>query len=266
MSQNQTGSSSPLSINNLQDGAENLLLFLASILGKTADMVVRPFFGTRYYPPAVDAFAFLFLLLIAGIHSAFFALTHVIPFVAAPPPPPGMFDLWWLVKISFLAQIFHRARLLRRMIDFSKERFSWYEGPALPFIQLIPGSKSFWRTRIFIEPALVFMTASVLQHVFIFQSSLATFIQVSAVALALKQALHWNMSWQVMRDAMDALHTAPLMSAFIDNRATEEELAPIHLASFPKDATPEVRRAAAIHVARSYGQSTLEGENNATDR
>lgn len=266
MSQSQAGTSSPLNINNLQDGAENLLLFAASIVAKTADMIVRPFFGTRYYPPAVDAFAFLFLLLIAAIHSAFFSLTHVIPFVAAPPPPPGMLDLWWLVKISFLAQIFHRARLLRRMIDFSKERFSWYEGPALPFMPLIPGSKSFWRTRIFIEPALVFITASVLQHVFIFQSSLATFIQVSAVALSVKQSLHWYTTWEVTRDVIDGLNGGPIMNDFIEGRATEEELVPLHLASFPKDTTPETRRAAAIQVARAYGQNTTLGENNATDR
>lgn len=260
MSQTPTRPSGLLNVNDMQDALENLLLFICSIVGKTADMAVRPFFGTRYYPPAVDAFAFLLLLFIAGIHSAFFALTHMIPLVAAPPPPPGMFDLWWLVKISFLLQIIHRIRLFRRMVDLTKEKFSWYEGPALPFVRLIPGSKSFWRTRVIIEPAFVFIAASVLQRVFIFQPSLATFIQVSAIALAAKQSLHWYMSWQVIRDAMDTSNAAPIMSAFIGNQATEEELAPVHLASFPKDTTPEVRRAAAIHVSRSYGQSAIEGE------
>lgn len=261
MSQSQTGSPSPLNINSLQDAAQNLLLFLASIVSKTADMIVRPFFGTRYYPPAVDAFAFLLLLIVASVHSAALEMTHMIPFVMGPPPPQGMFDLWWLVKISFLAQIVHRIRLFRRMVDVSREKFSWYEGPALPILKLIPGNKSFWRSRILIEPALVFAAASMLQHLFIFQSSVATFLQVSAVALCIKQSLHWYMSWQVMRDVIDATNGAPLMSAFIENSATDEELAPVHLASFPKDTTPEIRRVAAIQVARAYGQTTTLGEN-----
>jgi hypothetical protein len=164
MSQNQAGSSSPLNINNLQDAAQNLLLFLASIVSKTADMIVRPFFGTRYYAPAVDAFAFLLLLIVASVHTAAVEMTHMIPFVTGPPPPQGMFDLWWLVRISFLAQIIHRIRLFRRMMDVSREKFSWYEGPALPILKLIPGNKSFWRSRILIEPAIVFAAASVLQH------------------------------------------------------------------------------------------------------
>lgn len=261
MSQSQPGSSSPLNINNLQDGAENLLLFLASIVSKTADMAVRPFFGTRYYPPAVDAFAFLLLLIVASIHTMAVEMTHMVPFVAGPPPALGIFDLWWLVRISFLVQIVHRIRLFRRMVDVSREKFSWYEGPALPILKLIPGGTSFWRSRILIEPALVFAAASILQHLFIFQSSLATFIQVSAAALFVKQSLHWYMSWKVIRDVIDATNGAPLMNAFIENSATDEELAPVHLASFPKDTTPEIRRVAAIQVARAYGQTTTLGEN-----
>jgi hypothetical protein len=250
--------------NNLQDAAENLLLFISSIISKPADMIVRPFFGTQYYPPAVDAFSFIFVLLIAGIHEAFFSLTHMIPFVAAPPPPLGIFDLWTLVKVMFLLQIFHRIRLFRRMTDMSKEKFSWYEGPALPFIPLLPGGKSFWKQRVLLEPVLVFAAASVLQHAFIFQSGLATFMQVSAVALFVKQSLHWYASWQVRRTAMDAANGAPLMSAFIQGTASEQELEPVHLASFPKDSTPEIRRIAAAHVARSYGQIITPGENNET--
>jgi hypothetical protein len=261
MNPNQAGPSSPLDINNLQDAALNLLLFLASIVSKSADSMVRPLFGSRYYQPAVDAFAFLLLIVVASMHSLAAEVTHMIPFVGGPPLPAGMFDLWWLVRISFLLQIVHRIRLFRLMINPSKEKFSWYEGPALPFMGLIPGSRSFWKTRTLIEPALVFAVASVLQHLFIFQSSLATFLQVSAVALFVKQSLHWYMSWQVMRDALDAANAAPLMNDFIEGRATDEEMAPVHLASFPKDTTPEIRRVAAIKVARAYGQTTTLGEN-----
>jgi hypothetical protein len=262
--QQQSGSPSLLNPNNLQHAAENILLFVSSIVSKPADMAVRPFFGTRYYPPAVDAFSFIFLLLIAGIHEAFFSLTHIIPLVAAPPPPPGIFDLWTLVKAMFLLQIFHRIRLFRRMTDMSREKFSWFEGPGLPFLSVL--SKSFWRLRVLIEPAFVFAAASILQHTFIFQSSLATFMQVAAVALAIKQSLHWYASWEVRRDVMDIGSTAPLMSAFIQGTASEQDLEPVHLASFPKDSTPEIRRIAAQHIARSYGQIMPEGENNDTDR
>ena len=262
MNPNQAGRSGPLDINNLEDAAQNILLFIASIVSKTADTAVRPLFGTRYYSPAVETFAFLLLIVVASVHSMAVEMTHMIPFVGGPPPAAGMLDLWWLVRISLIVQIIQRIRLFRRMINVSRERFSWYEGPPLPLLQFIPGCSSFWRTRSLMEPALVFVVASVLQHLFIFQSSLATFLQVSAVALFVKQSLHWYMSWQVMRDAIDAANAAPLMSAFIEGRATDEEMAPIHLASFPKDTTPEIRRVAAIKVARAYGQSTTLGENN----
>jgi len=262
----QQQSPSLLNPNTLQDAAQNILLFVSSIISKSADMAVRPFFSTQYYPPAVDAFAFLLILLIAGINTAFFSLTHIIPLVAAPPPPPGLFDLWTLVKVTFLLQIFHRGRLFLRMVHMERERFSWYEGPPLPIIYLLPGGKSFWTQRVLLEPALVFAAASVLQHVFIFQSSLATFLQVSAVALSVKQSLHWYSTWEVRRNAMDIANAAPLMSAFIQGTASEQELEQVHLASFPKDSTPEIRRIAAQHVARSYGQTIPEGEDNATDR
>jgi hypothetical protein len=50
----------------------------------------------------------------------------------------------------------------------------------------MPKAGSFWFTRIVLEPAFVLITATVMSRIFIFQSGLVTYLDVAALALAMK--------------------------------------------------------------------------------
>jgi len=51
---------------------------------------------------------------------------------------------------------------------------------------------------------------------------------------------------------MDMRFAGPVIAALADNRETEEDMASIHLASFPKDLSPDIRKAAVSHIARIF--------------
>ena len=263
MPQAQPGESGLLNINNLQDTAMNVVNLFCSVICMPVEIILRPTYGTRYFPPAVVFLSAVLMLFLPLLSAASTAVTHMIPFMGAAQPPSGMFDIGSLSKLFFLLSFIHGIRLYRLMIHMEKEKISSYEGPPLPFIPLIPGSQVFFLTRIFIEPVLVFVTATVANSFFIFQDGLTNYLHLAALALAMKQFAHWYRSFQLLRDILDARNTGPLIGKFLDNSATEEELAPIHLASFPKNTPSELRKAAAIHIARAYGEPVSQGENHA---
>jgi hypothetical protein len=55
---------------------------------------------------------------------------------------------------------------------------------------------------------------------------------------------------------MDARFAGPIIAKLVENRATEEDLATVHLASFPKNLSPDLREAAVSHIARAYSVPT----------
>ena len=162
----------------------------------------------------------------------------------------GLFSIGSLSKLYFLLSFVHGIRLYRRMIDMSREQNSEFEGPPLPFFHLLPGSGSFWFTRIVLEPAVVFVAATLLEGIFIFQSGLSTYLHFAALALAMKNFIGWYKAWEYLRQLMDMRFAAPIIAKLVENQATEDDLAPIHLASFPKNLSPDIRQAAVSHIAR----------------
>lgn len=230
-----------LNIHDLHNVGINALQLITSVFCMPVEMILRPFYGTRYFPPVVlflsTMLMFFMPILSMGI--------SMIPFVGHQA---GMFDIASLAKLYFLLLFIHGIRTYLRMIHIEKEQFSWYEGQPLPFIPLIPGSRSFWRTRILIEPAFVFVTATVLGSLDIFQPSLTHYLQFLAFALAMKQFTHWYRSWEAQRDMLDAQNLGPTIGKFMENTATPEEISVIHIASFPQNSTPELHKAMATHI------------------
>jgi len=55
-----------------------------------------------------------------------------------------------------------------------------------------------------------------------------------------------------LRDVMDAQAIGPVIAAIIQNRATDEQRAEIHMAAFPKDTSPDICQRALSHLARLY--------------
>ena len=51
-------------------------------------------------------------------------------------------------------------------------------------------------------------------------------------------------------------NAGPIIAKLVDNTATEDDLATIHLASLPKDIPDDVRRDTASHIARAFSPGT----------
>ena len=246
------GSSEEMHVEHLQNNALNVVEVMCSALAQPFEIILRPQFGTRFYPVPVTAAAAAMMILIPAIAAFFTGLTHMIPFSGAAPAPRGMFDIGSLAKLYFLLWLVHGWRLWKRMLNMEQEQHSEYEGPALPFFQILPKANSFWFIRIVWEPALILLLSIVLEDLFIIHSSLSLYMRFAGLALAMKSFINWFRAWEYLRKMLDMRNAAPAIAKLVKNQATEEDLAPIHLASFPKNIDPSVRQAAVIQIARAY--------------
>jgi len=229
------------------------------------EIIIRPRYGTRYYPVPVTFFACVMMIILPLFSAMATGLVNMIPFSHARAPI-GLFSIGSLSQMFFLLLFIHGIRLYRRMIDMSREQNSEFEGPPLPFFQLIPGTGSFWRTRILIEPAVVFISGTVLGRFYIFQSGLATYVQIAALMLTMKSFVAWFRQWEYLRKIMDARFAGPIgpiIAKLVENRATEEDLATVHLASFLKNRAPDLREATVAHIARAFTGSDAADSSKA---
>jgi hypothetical protein len=245
-----------MNVEHLQNTALNVVEMICSVISCPVEMILRPWYGTRYFPVPVMFGSLVLMLLLPGIALLFTSVVQMIPF-SRYAPPPGLFDFASLTKLYFLLSIVHGFRIWRRMIHPELEVHSRYEGAPLPFFAFLPKSKSFWFTRIVLEPCFVFLAAIVLQDLFIVQSGLGIYLQVAGVAVAMKNFVSWYRTWEFLRDRFDVIGIAPGLAKLMDNTATEEDLAPMHLASFPKGLDPTMRRAAAVQIARAISPETF---------
>jgi hypothetical protein len=252
---NQNEQSGAMNVEHLHESAINVVEFVCGIFSMPVEMILRPWYGTRYFPVPVAFFSSLLMIALPLIGMAVTSIAQMIPFTHIAPPR-GMFGFADFAKLYFLLLMVHGIRLARRMWKPETELHSEYEGPALPFFGIFRWCSSFWRTRILFEPAFVFVAATVLHDLFIVQSGLFIYLRIAAFMLAVKEITGWYRSWEFVRKVLDMRYAAPALAQLVDNTATEEDLAPIHLAGFPKNIAPDVRREAAKHIARVFKAQT----------
>jgi len=245
------GASDEMRVEHLQNNALEFVYAFCSVVSQPVEILLRPQYGTRYFAVPVTFFSSAMMVILPAIIMLFSNFMHMIPLLNVPAPI-GMFGLADFAKVFFLASSVHGVRLYLRMIHMEREQHSEYEGPALPFFQLLPKGKSFWFTRIVLEPAFVFVLSIVLADLFIAQTDLVLYLRFAALALLMKNFIAWFRAWEYLRRLLDTRISAPLINKLINNEASEEELATIHLASFPKNIEPEIRQAALTQIARAY--------------
>ena len=245
------GASEEMHVRHLEGNALNLLETVCSVVVQPVEILLRPRFGTCYYPLPVTFFASGLMIFLPLVAAFFTGALHLIPFLSIPPPV-GMFGIDALARLYFLLFAIHAYRLWRRMLHMETERHSEYEGPALPIFQILPKSDSFWFTRIIWEPLFVLIVSLSLQDLFILQSSLAVYLRFVALALAMKSFAAWFKSWQFLRKLIDNRNAGPILSRLVGDEASEEELNELHLASFPKSVPPEIRAEAASSLVRAF--------------
>ena len=250
---NDSRDSGAMNVGHMQDSALNGMEVVCSIISQPIEIMLRPWYGTQYFPVPVTALAAVLMIMLPLIGSLVTGIAHMIPFVSIPVPR-GMVDFATFAKLYFTLSMFHSYRLWQRMLHMEREPHSQYEGSALPFMGLIPWFGTFWKTRILAEPLLVFLAAIVLQDFLIIQSPVAFYFTIAALALMGKNFVAWFRNWRFLRVRLDIRYAAPTIARLIEGEASEEELNQIHLASFPKDIDPEIRKATAIHIARTFNE------------
>ena len=75
------------------------------------------------------------------------------------------------------------------------------------------------------------------------------YLLVCAAALAFKNYLCWYQAWLQLRTMMDTKFAGPLVAKAVTGKATEKELAAVHLAGFAGSVPPEIRAAAILQMA-----------------
>ncbi len=263
------GLSGLFNINQLELVALNVVENFCAVVTRPVEIIIRPWHGSRYFTLAIIFFTNAMMIVLPILSVLMTSMVSMIPLVRVPPAM-GLFGIGSLAKLYFLLTLIHGVRIYRLMIHPEKEKHSQYEGPPLPFFQLLPKSNSFWFTRIVLEPTLVFATAVVLGPMYIITSGLANYLQFAAMALAMKEFIGWYRSWLFIREPMDQAFAGPIIAKLVQNQATQEDLAPLHIASFPENLPADLRNSAVAHIARVFSPDTpiqnhTEEEGHASD-
>jgi hypothetical protein len=251
MSRPMQNPSQTMSLDQLQDAGTNIVFLFTSIFTRPLELILRPWHGSRYFSPIVIFLSSALMLLLPAFTATTQAVVGMIPFGPHFAVVPG-FDIASLAKLYFMLSFFHGIRIYRRMIKPETELHSGFEGPPLPVFDFLPWGNRFFFVRIVLEPAAVFILATILANFHIITPGLATFLHFSALCLVMKEFIDWYQCWLEIRSILDARNAGPLIAKLIDNTATENEKAALHVASFPKNLTPELRKETVMHIARAY--------------
>jgi len=78
------------------------------------------------------------------------------------------------------------------------------------------------------------------------------YLQFAALCLAMKNFISWHRCWQYFRNILDVRYASRIVAQMLDNNASEGDMATIHMAGFPNDVPPDMRRSAIGHIARVF--------------
>jgi hypothetical protein len=240
MSDNQN----PGTLRELYQGGLNVAQGVCGIITTPVEYALRPFFGTRYFDPIQMMFTCLLMTLLPLLGG----LTNMLP-IAESDSGGGYVGLGTVSMLFFVGSIIHAPRLWRRVFNMELEQHSQFEGEPLPFFEQLPLGKSFWAVRVLWEPAFVATLAIILRLVTILDRPAMVYLLVCAVALAVKNYLCWYQAWLQLRTMMDTKFAGPLVAKAVTGKATEKELARVHLAGFAGSVPPEIRAAAILQMA-----------------
>lgn len=251
---------SNLDINNIQEVAMQMVHAFCTIVSMPIEYALRPFFGSQYFPAPLAFFSMLMMLLLPAFFGITQTVVQMIPFVHVPPPTAPI-GLGTLSKWFFIGCLLHGIRIWRRMLKMDSEQNSRFEGPALRFFTLLPRA-SFWMIRIAWEPAFVIVLASFLSRANILQGIAATYLEFAAFCLLVKNFISWHKCWRFFRDRLDIIYAGRIVAQMTGNRASQRDMDTIHMAAFPKDVAPDMKRSALAHMARLFHNPQEQADEN----
>src|SRR5579875_717257 len=237
-----------MNLAHMHQSGLNIIELIGGAISRPLDLILRPWHGSRAFSLPVVALSTVMMLVIPALLLGIDAFVSLIPF-SHPSRPVGLFGIGSFAELFFALSLIHAVRIYKRMVRMSSEEHSTFEGPPLPFLMLIPWARSFHVTRIVIEPTLILIASVALQDLLIIQSNLAIYLRVAALALAMKSFVSWYRSWEYLRDVLDAKNAGPIIAKLASDSASDDDLASINLASFPKDVAPDIRTEAVVSIA-----------------
>lgn len=238
MSDNQNSGT----LRELYQGGLNVSQSVCGIITTPVEYALRPFFGTRYFDP-IQMMATCLLMALLPI------LGQGLNFIPIGGDGGGYIGLGTLSMLFFVGSVIHAPRLWRRVFNMELEKHSQYEGEALPFFERLPLGQSFWAVRVLWEPAFVAAAAIALRLVTILDRPAMAYLLICAWALAFKNYLSWYQAWLQLRTMMDTKFAGPLVVKAVTGKATEKELASVHLAGFAGSVPADIRAAAIVQMA-----------------
>lgn len=242
MSDQQTS----LSLQELYVGGVRILQNICGIVTTPVEYALRPRFGTRYFDPVQMIFTCMLMSLLPLLGG----IASVLPLPRSEAfTPSGVIGLGTISLLFFVGSAIHAPRLWKRTFRMELEDHSLFEGEALPFFAQLPKGQSFWVVRVVWEPLFVAAAAVVLRLVTILDRPAMVYLIICAAALACKNYLSWYQAWLHLRTMMDSKFVGPLIAKAVVGKATEKELAPVHMAGFVGTAPAEIRAAAIIQMA-----------------
>ena len=160
MTPNQQDQTGAMNAEHLQNTAINGVEFVASVVSMPIEMMLRPWAGSRYFSVPVAFFSALLMMALPLFFLVMTSFLQMIPF-AHMATPRGMFDFASFFQLYMLLCAFHSVRIARRMLRPELEDHSRFEGPPLPIFSLVPWCRSFWKTRVIVEPLFVLLVSMV---------------------------------------------------------------------------------------------------------
>jgi hypothetical protein len=261
------GASEEMRVEHLQNNALEIVYAICSVISQPVEIILRPWYGTRYFPAPIQFFSAAMMIIAPGILSLFSNFMGMIPLLQAPRFM-GMFSLGDYASLYFMICAVHGFRTWRRMIQPAREQHSRFEGSALPIFAWLPKGGNFWWVRLLYEPVLVLAASISLQDLFIIQSPLVLYLRFATLALFVKNYIAWFRSYEVMRDVLDDAAMGPAMGRIMENKATEEDRVTFHLARLPENLDPGLRKTATRRLVREYmpdySDLNTKGDENAT--
>lgn len=238
-----SGQAPSVTMQELYTGGIRLAQSFCGIVTTPIEYVLRPFFGTRYFDPIQLMLTFILMAILPLLGRA----TNMLPI--GDGPSPGYIGLGTVSTLFFLGAAIHGPRLWRKVFHMELERHSQFEGDALPFFERLPMGNSFWAVRVLWEPAFVVGAALVLRLLTVLDRPATIYFVACAAALAFKNYLAWYQSWLQLRTLMDSKFAGPLIAKAVAGKATEKELAPVHMAGFAESVPAEIRAVAISQMA-----------------
>lgn len=245
------GASQEFNTGSLQNSGMNVVELVCEAFSQPVTIMVRPFYGTRYYSVVSTFLSLAMMVLLPAFMVTVQGVARMVPLLNIPMPR-GMFSLGDFAELYYIVAFAQGIRLWRRMFHPEREDLSQFEGPALFFFNYLPKSQSFYFVRTVWEPLAVLLVSIVLQDLYIIQSPLALYLRCAAFAMMMRSFIAWFRGWEVQREILDSKYVGQIVSKIADGTATPSERDQIFVATIPPLSPPQ--ETAGAHPARTENQ------------